>query len=306
MPWLGVVASLVALLVVSAFDDPGTNEWSGGPVFLGLMTLYIGLAALQLHRARRAAALATGARERMFVPILRSLAVMSTGLAVFYAARFVALLLVGQDGRLFAVYLGTEVTTLLTTVMLATVSFSMTALSYADDTVELQNRATRDGLTGLMNRDELVRQVRQRRRVLGRRAEHGVLVMADLDHFKTINDTFGHAAGDFALQTFAAACRQAVGPTDLGGRWGGEEFLLFLDGSSVDEARVVVERINATLRSTTPPDGMRLPTASYGLVEVRRTDALDAVLQRADAALYEAKTQGRDRVAVARPAPEAT
>jgi diguanylate cyclase (GGDEF)-like protein len=242
----------------------------------------------------------------MFVPILRSLAVMSTGLAVFYAARFVALLLVGQDGRLFAVYLGTEVTTLLTTVMLATVSFSMTALSYADDTVELQNRATRDGLTGLMNRDELVRQVRQRRRVLGRRAEHGVLVMADLDHFKTINDTFGHAAGDFALQTFAAACRQAVGPTDLGGRWGGEEFLLFLDGSSVDEARVVVERINATLRSTTPPDGMRLPTASYGLVEVRRTDALDAVLQRADAALYEAKTQGRDRVAVARPAPEAT
>ncbi len=306
VPWLAVVASLVVLLVVSALDEPGSNEWSGGPVFLALMTLYIGLAALQLHRARRVAALASGARERMFVPVLRSLAVMSSGLAVFYAARLVAFLVVGQDGRLFAVYLGTEVTTLITTVMLATVSFSMTALSYADDTVELRNRATRDGLTGLMNRDELVRQVRQRRRVLGRSDAQGVLVMADLDHFKAINDTFGHAVGDFALQTFAAACRQAAGPFDLGGRWGGEEFLLFLDGATLDDAHAVVERINQTLRTTAPPDGVRLPTVSYGLVEVRRTEDLETLVRRADAALYEAKTQGRDRVAVAGPAPEAT
>jgi diguanylate cyclase (GGDEF)-like protein len=301
VPWPAVGATLLALLVASALDDPGTNAWSGGAVFLALMTLYIGLAAFELQQAGRAAAFASGARERMYVPILRSLTVMSTGLAAFYLARLVTFLAVGQDGRAFAVYLGTEVTTLVTTVMLATVSFSMTALSYADDTVELQTRATRDGLTGLMNREEVLRLVEQRRRAGGRRALPGVVVMADLDHFKTINDRFGHAAGDFALQSFAAALRQNVGPADLGGRWGGEEFLLHLDGATVDDARALVDRVNMALRSTVPPEGTALPTVSYGLAEVRPGDDLAAAIERADAALYAAKSDGRDRVVVAAP-----
>jgi hypothetical protein len=184
------------------------------------MATYLGLAAAELRRAWRGL-VAPGARARVYRPILRSLTVMCSGVALFYLARFVAFLAVGQDGRLFDVYLGTSVTTLVTTVMLATVSFSMTALSYADDTVELRTRATRDGLTGLLNREELLRQVEQRWGAHRRRASHGVVVMADLDDFKRVNDGHGHPIGDFALQTFAAACREALGPADLAGRVGG-------------------------------------------------------------------------------------
>lgn len=301
VPWSAVGGALAVLAVASALDDPGTNEWSGAPVFLTLMMVFIALAAFQLRLSALAAAEESALRERMYAPILRSLGLTSGALALFYAARLVAFLAVGQDGWVFAVPLGTEVTTLITTVMLATVSFSMTALSYADDTVELQARATRDGLTGLVNRDEVLRLVEQRRRSGGRRAPYGVLVMADLDHFKRINDTWGHAAGDFALQSFAAACRQTVGPTDLGGRYGGEEFLLFLDGATLEEAVAFVDRLNATLHATPAPGDVELPTVSYGLTALEAGDELADVVRRADAALYEAKKQGRDRVVVVGP-----
>ncbi|ALX03571.1 MULTISPECIES: GGDEF domain-containing protein [Aeromicrobium] len=296
--WLAVAASLVVLLVASALDHPGRNDWSGGPFFLGLMTVYLALAATELHRAWRRLP-APGPRARVYRPILRSLTLMCTGVAAFYLARFVAFLAVGQDGRLFDVFLGSQVTTLVTTVMLATVSFSMTALSYADDTIDLRARATRDGLTGLLNRDELMQQLAQRWNAHRRRAVHGVVVMADLDHFKRVNDVHGHAAGDFALQMFAAACRSALGPEDLAGRVGGEEFVLYLDRADLDDARQAVEQVSSMLQHGSLPDGTVLPTVSYGLTVARRGDDPDVAIGRADRALYVAKSEGRDRVAVA-------
>lgn len=295
VPWPVVAGALVLMAAASAVDDPGTNEWSGAPVFLALMGAFISLASVELLRAAGVAAVGAAGQERMYVPILRSLGLMSAGLSVFYGARLVAFLAVGQDGRAFDVYLGTEVTTLLTTVMLATVSFGMTALSYADDTVALQVRATRDELTGLLNRAETLRVVEVRRRSQAGRAVQGVLVMADLDHFKRVNDTHGHAAGDYALQSFAAACRQTVGPRDLGGRYGGEEFLLYLDGASLADGTALVDRLSETVRSMPTPGGMVLPTVSYGLTEVGAGEDLADVVRRADTALYEAKARGRDR-----------
>lgn len=297
--WWLVGATLVGLLLASALDDPGTNEWSGAPVFLGLMTAFIALASLELWQSGRSGSFGPGPRERMYRPILRSLAIMSTGLSAFYGLRLVTFLAVGQDGRAFAVYLGTEVTTLVTTVMLATVSFSMTALSYADDTLELRARATRDGLTGLLNREECLRLVERQWRRHGRRQVHGVLVMADLDHFKQVNDTYGHPAGDVALQAFAAACRSQVGRSDIVGRFGGEEFVLFLDEASIDETRDLVQRISTALAATPLPGGVVLPTVSYGLALVHRGDDLAEVVARADGALYAAKDGGRARVVVA-------
>lgn len=296
--WSLIGASLCVLLVASALDRPATNEWSGGPFFLGLMATYLGLAAAELRRAWRGL-VAPGARARVYRPILRSLTVMCSGVALFYLARFVAFLAVGQDGRLFDVYLGTSVTTLVTTVMLATVSFSMTALSYADDTVELRTRATRDGLTGLLNREELLRQVEQRWRAHRRRASHGVVVMADLDDFKRVNDGHGHPIGDFALQTFAAACREALGPADLAGRVGGDEFVVYLEQATQDEARALAEQVGAALRAGALPDGGSMPTVSFGLAEAGRGDSPTDVIERADRALYAAKRAGRDRVVVA-------
>lgn len=284
--------------VVSAFDSPATNVWAGAPVYLGTMAIMIGWASVELWTATP-----TGAghrlRERTYAPILRSMAVMSGLLAAFYGGRTIAFLTVGQDGRLFDVYFGSELTTLITTVMLATVSFSMTALSHADDTLDLRARATHDGLTGLLNRTEFMRLVAVKWRS-GRRGDvRGSLILADLDHFKRINDVYGHPAGDYALQTFAAACRGVVRSTDLVGRYGGEEFILFLDGATAERAQQVAVEISKRLRSTLTPQGMSLPTVSYGVAFALPTDGLDRTIELADGALYEAKRLGRDRVVLA-------
>ncbi|MCW2839418.1 MAG: hypothetical protein JWR55_901 [Aeromicrobium sp.] len=289
---------VVLTLVASALDDPTTNVWSGAPVFLSMMTLMLALSSVELWRAApRGVELRL--RERTYAPILRAMAVMAGMLAVFYAGRTIAFVAVGQDGLLFEAVFGTEVTTLVTTVMLATVSFSMTSLSHVDDTLDLRARATHDGLTGLLNRTEFLRLAATKWRSVQHGQVRGSVVLADLDHFKHINDQYGHAAGDYALQTFAAACRGVVRSTDLVGRYGGEEFVLFLDGARPEHARLVASKINERLRSTLVPDGMSLPTVSYGVACADAGRGLDETIELADAALYEAKTLGRDRVVLA-------
>ena len=287
-------AVMLTTLTASAVDTPSTNVWSGAPVFLGFMALLIGLTAVELW-----AAVPRGPhlrfRELAYAPILRSLAVMAGVTAVFYAGRLIAFLAVGQDGRLFDVYFGSELTSLLMIVLLAMVAFSMGALSHVDDTVELRARATHDGLTGLLNRTEFMRLAAARWRSRRRHEAHGSLILADLDHFKRINDAYGHAAGDYALQTFAAACRGIVRSTDLVGRYGGEEFIVFLDGASPERAQEVSAQISARLRSTASPEGISLPTVSYGVAYAEAGAGLAETIELADRALYEAKSAGRDR-----------
>ena len=121
------------------------------------------------------------------------------------------------------------------------------------------------------------------------------MILADLDHFKRINDRYGHAAGDYALQTFAAACRGVVRSTDLVGRYGGEEFIMFLGGAAPEAAGQVAAQISERLRSTPSPEGISLPTVSYGVAFAQAGDGLAETIARADRALYEAKAAGRDR-----------
>lgn len=293
-----LVGPAAVTAVVSALDSPATNVWSGAPVFLASMALLIGFASAELWAAAYQT-VERRFREQTYAPILRSLAFMAALLGVFYLGRTIAFLAVGQDGRLFDVYFGTEVTTLITTVLLTTISFSMTALSHADETLDLRARATHDGLTGLLNRTEFMRLAAVKWRTGRRRAVHGSVVLADLDHFKSINDEFGHPAGDYALQTFAATCRGVVRSTDLVARYGGEEFILFLDGAPPDRAQQIAVEISERLRATLTPEGMSLPTVSYGVAAARSGDGLDETIELADHALYEAKTLGRDRAVLA-------
>ncbi|MET0931525.1 MAG: GGDEF domain-containing protein [Aeromicrobium sp.] len=291
-------APVLVTTVVSAFDSPATNEWSGAPVFLGCMSILLGLASIELWTAAPRSA-QPQSREKTYAPILRSLAIMAALLSAFYVGRTIAFIAVGQDGRLFDVYFGTELTTLITTVLLTTISFSMTALSHADDTLDLRARATHDGLTGLLNRTEFMRLAASKWRSGRRSGAHGSVILADLDHFKSINDLYGHPAGDYALQTFAATCRGVVRSTDLVGRYGGEEFILFLDGGPPERAQQVAAEISDRLRTTQTPEGMSLPTVSYGVAYARSGDRLDETIELADHALYEAKTLGRDRTVLA-------
>lgn len=161
--------------------------------------------------------------------------------------------------------------------------------------------AAYDHLTGLPNRrsayDALTALVARSSRMRTALA----VVMIDLDRFKSINDTYGHAVGDMVLRAVGAAFRSSIRTSDLAARVGGEEFLVVLPDADSDAAHIVVERIRAALAATEIVDVPDLIiTASYGIGVLERADGdTDALLLRADAAMYAAKHQGRDHVVLA-------
>ncbi|MDR0777244.1 MAG: diguanylate cyclase [Azonexus sp.] len=164
----------------------------------------------------------------------------------------------------------------------------------------LEALANRDGLTGLYNRRhfmvaaeaELHRAQRYRRPV--------IVGMADLDHFKRLNDTYGHAAGDTVLRTFAALLQENLRQSDLVCRYGGEEFAFLFPEITLADATVLAERCRAACAGDdiSLADGCSVRvTFSMGLADASES-TLEAALDRADEALYEAKRQGRNQVLV--------
>lgn len=170
---------------------------------------------------------------------------------------------------------------------------------------ELERRALTDALTGLFNirwwRDMGPRVMAQSLRT---GSGVGILLM-DLDHFKQINDSAGHAAGDSVLRSVARALRRVVRDSDYAVRYGGEEFLIVLTNSSAEGAMRVALALQAALSELrAPTSAMRRVTASIGVaVFPDHGQELDDVVAAADLAMYEAKRRGRDRIAVA-PLPE--
>lgn len=160
---------------------------------------------------------------------------------------------------------------------------------------------THDGLTGLLNHTKL--KERLETEVL-RSRRHGhplVYAMIDLDEFKSVNDTRGHAAGDRVLRNLSRMLVQRLRRTDVAGRYGGDEFGVVLTETGVREAEKVLEafcRDFAAIRHGSGPDAFKM-TLSCGLAEFQSTDSVESLLAAADAALYEAKHGGRNRVAAA-------
>jgi diguanylate cyclase (GGDEF)-like protein len=287
-PWCLAAAPGIAG-VVSVLDSPAMNDWSGGAVFLALMGTLIGLASRELF-------LLGNTYSRVHRPLT-----VGTGiLAVYYLGRWVAFVADGRDGPVFSSIFGSAATTLVTAVLLVVASFTMTELSYEQQTQDLRSRATVDGLTGLLNRTAFMDLAQDELRRLNRARTTASLILADLDHFKAINDEFGHSAGDTALQAFAEACTATVRSTDLVGRYGGEEFILLLPGVSPERASEIAADISRRLQSSKSEVIPRLPTVSYGIASTApgRVD-LEALAASADAALYRAKTLGRDRSVLA-------
>jgi diguanylate cyclase (GGDEF)-like protein len=164
----------------------------------------------------------------------------------------------------------------------------------------LRVEAARDNLTGLWNRGMILEQLRRE----VRRARHEkrplAVLLADIDHFKKVNDTYGHSAGDEVLQQTANRMRLAVRDYDFIGRYGGEEFLIVLPGCDREMAVMVAERVRQRVRTDPVHAGTaRLQvTASIGLAWTATCEEVPAALiAEADAALYRAKGEGRDRVA---------
>lgn len=276
----------ILILILSSLDNPSSNIWSGGYIFLLAMSVMIGLSAFELWRV-----------ERNQTRIQLLLAATAGLTSVYYFARWIVYLIEGPDGVTFTTYFGSATTTLLNLILLAVVSYSMSKLSYDQFTMELTTRATRDGMTGLLNRTEFLRLATLATRNPKRSLGDSTLILADLDHFKDINDGYGHTVGDHVLQAFAAACTESVRSTDLVGRYGGEEFILLLPGMTLDRAEQTVEAINGRLRNMPEVDGARPPTVSYGLGRTAAGTPLHETIAAADTALYQAKRLGRNRVA---------
>jgi diguanylate cyclase (GGDEF)-like protein len=159
---------------------------------------------------------------------------------------------------------------------------------------ETQLQAATDSLTGLLNRRSFEQQVTKSRRDTPLLS----LALADLDHFKALNDTYGHETGDRALRLFAQVLTGSVRVQDVVGRHGGEEFVVALVGCHADAARHILDSLRVRLDAAITVAGLPQFTVSFGVVEATDHEALPALINRADVALFQAKRDGRDRVVI--------
>jgi len=169
---------------------------------------------------------------------------------------------------------------------------------------ELEELAYTDSLTGVRTRGFFIEQAAHQVHQAQRYGRPLTLAIMDLDHFKLVNDSFGHAAGDVVLASVAQACRSVIRDADMFGRIGGEEFAFLLPDTDLASARTVAERLASVVRDLAIPVGgghapVR-PTASIGIAQCSSSQtgeaAVDALFADADAALYAAKAAGRDCV----------
>ncbi len=155
-----------------------------------------------------------------------------------------------------------------------------------------QRQASTDSLTGLVNRRSLEESVRN----LG--GISYAVALADLDHFKRLNDTRGHEAGDNALRQFADVLRKTLREGDIAARWGGEEFVLLMPRATSQQAIEVIARIRANLAEAQLIGNSPLFTASFGVADSAMNSRFDQLIRIADDALYRAKDGGRDRAEI--------
>jgi diguanylate cyclase (GGDEF)-like protein/PAS domain S-box-containing protein len=163
---------------------------------------------------------------------------------------------------------------------------------------DLREQASRDVLTGLYNRRYGEQRLRSCCSEARERGGQLSLMLCDIDHFKSINDSFGHAAGDFALQACSQTIQNGVRQSDIAVRWGGEEFLVILPDCDLEAATQLAERLRQNIRIEAI-SGVRSLTLSIGVATVGADETPDQAVARADQAMYRAKRAGRNRVELA-------
>jgi diguanylate cyclase (GGDEF)-like protein/PAS domain S-box-containing protein len=171
---------------------------------------------------------------------------------------------------------------------------------------QLRELATRDPLTECINRRYFLEIAAKELERADRYGNRLSIAMIDADHFKDINDQYGHATGDRVLRIIADRCRSALRKTDVFGRFGGEEFVvLFVETGLVEAQRVAERLLTKVAEPVSSQDGVVVPvTISAGVVERRSGETLDSILKIADEALYQAKREGRNRVVASDPPPQ--
>ena len=245
------------------------------------------------------------ARRQVRAPALFS-SVLLTAFGVFNLVRSAVLVFV-SDHRILNRHLGLVSLALYIAVALG-VAFGFFWMTTSTLAEELEHMASTDPLTRLYNRRVFLKWCEKE---LLRSHRSGVpfsLLMVDLDHFKRVNDAFGHQTGDEVLCAAVEKIQDSVRGIDVICRWGGEEFAVLLPNASVDATRIVAERIRENMEKITLSSARTFQevseafqlTVSIGAATYRDIgDGIGAMFQRADSALYEAKNAGRNRVLVA-------
>jgi diguanylate cyclase (GGDEF)-like protein len=169
--------------------------------------------------------------------------------------------------------------------------------------LKLKYMSNHDSLTGLLNRRCFGAQVSEKMRIITETTELAALILLDIDHFKHINDKFGHPIGDIVIKEVSHILMEHIKPNDLATRWGGEEFLIFLFQTSIDEVYSLAENIRLSIQNKVIiADKSQIQiTASLGISLLKDdfSNSFDTSYKAADVALYQAKNQGRNKVIVA-------
>jgi diguanylate cyclase (GGDEF)-like protein len=158
--------------------------------------------------------------------------------------------------------------------------------------------ANHDFLTSLLNRREAFRQIGEEVERANRTARPLAFILFDIDHFKRLNDTYGHNAGDMVLTQLAVKLKAALRDYDIACRYGGEEFLVVSPETDLEQALRLAERLRVTIASTSfSTESAELPvTVSIGVTLWQQDDTIEKAIARADEALYQAKAGGRNQV----------
>jgi len=163
----------------------------------------------------------------------------------------------------------------------------------------MQMLATTDELTGLLNRRAILEYGNNEWQRAKRFNRPFCCLLFDIDHFKSVNDTLGHAAGDEVLKTISSTVKNSLRKTDAFGRFGGEEFLLIATETELQQAEVLAERIRQTIENTSY-EGItdRHVTVSIGVAPMQNESSLEDLIAHADLALYQAKENGRNKAII--------
>ncbi len=269
---------------LAAFEE-GTKEWfqtirSGGkpPVFRYLLPLYVDATCLECHRTQGYRIGSVIGAISITIPV---------GTLIREARANKLLITLGA---------------VITIGLLVGISYFLTwrlVIELDEAQKSLKKQATTDELTGLVNRRQIMKRLGEEFQRADRLDDPLCLILLDIDHFKEINDTYGHPFGDNVLRHVANRMQETIRTYDILGRIGGEEFLIIAPGSTVEDAVVLAERVRHTISSTVIREDRHevVVTASAGVSVMAEDDKnFEGLLKRVDRALYRAKEEGRDRV----------